>query len=97
MGLDFKWTCPKIDKKIKELDDEFEDSKQNASKIFDDLQKIINNKIEELRSLNSEMREKADSQIDALEKQNQELTERIEELEQKNSLLESEIEELKNN
>ena len=97
MGLDFKWTCPEIDKKIKEIDCEFDDSKESVSKIFDSLYEMVKDKIEELRVINSEMRDKADSQIEELEKQNQELAERIEELEQKNSQLEDDIEELNNN
>jgi cell fate (sporulation/competence/biofilm development) regulator YlbF (YheA/YmcA/DUF963 family) len=83
MELNFKWTCPEIDKKIKEIYCEFDDSKENVIKIFDTLYESVKDKIEELRELNSKMRDAADSQIDILYKENQELTRHIKELEEK--------------
>lgn len=120
MALDFKHTCPIIDKKKEEIKDaiysqisdlidelvplfegnsKFNFVRERTGMIYD----IVSDRIEELRDLNSDMRDQADTQIKDLEdsiEENEETisdqVDRIEDLEETIKDLEYRISELEN-
>ena len=69
----YGWTCPKIDKEIQEIQDKLENfiqSKNLEKKITvkELYEECIEKHIENLRTLNEDMRDSAEHQLDELEK-----------------------------
>lgn len=78
MTLDFKHTCPRINKNIQEIKNEIVDyiyslGRENYSEEADKLFNIIEYYLEDFRAINEEMRSAADKQLTELEEEYKEL------------------------
>lgn len=73
MGLDFKYTCPRIDKNIEYIKSKTKDhleyyiKEEELEQCCDELYGDIEEYIEDMRKCNMEMRDVADRQIDEME------------------------------
>ena len=99
MGLDYKYTCPIIDRNIGYIKSDIESyissllngldlADEKIEELSNSLYSKIESYIEDIRNTNSDMRDKADEQIDNLENNIENLKADIAELENRISELE---------
>ena len=94
MGLNFNYTCPDINSAITTISDEVSSIKDSLNS----LEYVANQELERIRTLNSDLREQAEWQIEGLEdtisplkSENKDLRNDLEELREKVKDLEAEI------
>ena len=67
MGFEYGYTCPDIDKVVRDCMQEFETSESDYN--IEEVEDILNYGFDEARYINAEMRAEADRQIRDLEKE----------------------------